>query len=335
MPASLNRLREDVEEIVRGAPGRLGVSIRLVGHGQVVGVEPDTKFPLASVYKVPLLATLFHQVQSGKTSLDKRIVLREIDKSLGSSDLQYFRPGANLTVHDICYLMIVHSDNTATDLVHRLIGLEAPNEYMHELGLTSVDITCPNREYFLIFLGWSSRFKGMSLGEIARAWKKLPRDEIPGIYEEVRRETRSRTSEEARKFATKLWGIADEKETKEMRDASAAMENFASPRDIALLHELIVTRKIASATLTDQMIEYMLLCDARESIPAKIPPNVLVANKTGGVPGTVNDSATIFASPKNTVTCACLSSGVKYSDRKEMRAAIAEIGFRAYQTFKK
>jgi beta-lactamase class A len=78
----------------------------------------------------------------------------------------------------------------------------------------------------------------------------------------------------------------------------------------------------------------MALCDAREMIPAKIPEGVRVANKTGGVPGTVNDSAIIFASKRNTILCACFSKDVKYADRKVAMAAIAQIGLAAYESLK-
>jgi beta-lactamase class A len=328
------RLTRKVRAVLADAPGHMGVSIRLAGKGSVVELDSSEQFPLASVYKVPLLATLFHKVDMKQVSLDRRLVLREIDKSLGSSDLQYFRPGVRLTLHDLSHLMIVHSDNTATDMIHRFIGLDEPNRYMRELGLETIDIYCPCREYFLIFLGWAREFKGKSMSEMAKIWSKMSRDERVQMFERIRRETRNRTAEEAQKLAIELWGIADEKETKAIRDASAVMDNYGSTTDISRLLELIVTNKVASKRLTKQMIDYMLLCDFREMIPARIPVGVLVANKTGGVPGTVNDSGIIFASKKNTVVCACFSKDVKYSERKAAQDAIAEIGLIAYKTFR-
>lgn len=312
----------------------MGVSIRLTGRGSVVEIGSEEQFPLASVYKVPLMATLYHKAQKRELSLEKRLVLKEIDKSLGSGDLQYFRPGATLAVHDICHLMIVHSDNTATDMIHYLVGFDAPNAYMRELGLNSFDIYCPGREYFLIFLGWATRFKGKSLGEIAKIWKSLDRDARVAIYKEVRKETLSRSVKEAQKLSIELWGVDDEIETKEVRDASGIMDNIGSPADVSKLLELIITNKIASPRLSEDMVEFMLLCDYREMIPAKIPPSIRVGNKTGGVPGTVNDCGIIFASKKNTVLCACFNRDVKYAQRREAREAIAEIGLLAYKAFR-
>jgi beta-lactamase class A len=333
MSSENNRLAAKIEDVLDSAPGHLGVSIRVAGRGSIVEIDSQEQYPLASVYKVPLLATLFHKIESKDLSLEKRVILKEVDKSLGSGDLQYLRSGLNLTVHDLCHLMIVHSDNTATDMVHRLVGLEEPNRYMKELGLDRIDIYCPCREYFMIFLGWAKAFKGKSLGEIATIWKRMSRGERVALFKEIRRETRNKSVREAQELALKLWGVADEKETKEIRDASAVMDNYGSPSDIASLLELIVTFKIASRALTQQMIDYMLLCDAREMIPARIPVEVRIANKTGGVPGTVNDSAIIFSN-KRKILVACLSRGVKHSDVKDARDAIAEIGLLAYRTLK-
>jgi len=333
MSSKNNRLAAKIEDVLDSAPGHIGVSIRVAGRGSIVEIDSQEQYPLASVYKVPLLATLFHKIESKDLSLEKRVILKEVDKSLGSGDLQYLRSGLNLTVHDLCHLMIVHSDNTATDMVHRLVGLEEPNRYMKELGLDRIDIYCPCREYFMIFLGWAKAFKGKSLGEIATIWKRMSRGERVALFKEIRRETRNKSVKEAQELALKLWGVADEKETKEIRDASAVMDNYGSPSDIASLLEMIVTYKIASRALTQQMIDYMLLCDAREMIPAKIPLEVRVANKTGSVPGTVNDSAIIFSNKKK-ILIACLSKRVKYSDVKDARNTIAEIGLLAYRALK-
>ncbi|MEM0343219.1 MAG: serine hydrolase [Thermoplasmata archaeon] len=336
MSASVSRsLHRRIAALAETFPGQLGVSVRLVGHGSVVEIDSDVPYPLASVYKVPIMATLFHRVAEGTVSLDTRLTLNECDKSLGSGDLQYFRAGARLTLHDLCHLMIVHSDNTATDMIHYRLGLDAPNEYMHSLGLNSFDIYCPNREYFLIFLGWSSRFRDMPLGKVARIWRDMTREERIEVFREVRRETAHRTAAEAQRLAAKLWGISDERETRDMREASEAMDNLGSPADVSMLQELIVTHRVAPRQLTEQMLGYMLLCDARERLPKLIPEGVRVANKTGTVSGTVNDTAVIFAGRGRVSICTCLSRGVRRKDLKTAEGVLSSIGLEVYRAFRR
>jgi beta-lactamase class A len=328
-------LTERIRRIVASAPCRMGVSVSLAGRGSVFELDSDRSFPLASVYKIPLMATLFHRVDRGEIDLDERLVLRDEDKSLGSSDLQFLRPGLNLTLHDLCYEMIVHSDNTATDMIHYRLGIDAPVEYMRELGLDSFDIYCPNREYFLMFLGWADRFKDMRLKEIAMVWKSMTRKQRVDALMEIREQTRSRSPKEAQERAVELWGYADEKEMAEDRFASSVIDNHGSPKDLTKLLELIVTNKIASPKITEQMIGYMVLCDSRDRLPARIPPGVKVGNKTGTVPGTENDCAIIFASKKNILCCSCLADNVKYSDKRAVAKKMADIGLVVYEAFKR
>ena len=328
-------LARKIQRIVDSIPGEMGVSVRLVGHGSVVEVNSDEKFPLASVYKVPLMATLFHKAEQGEIDLDERLTLREEDKSLGNNDLQFFRAGLNLTLFDLCYEMIVHSDNTATDMIHYRLGLDAPEEYMASIGLDSFELGCPCREYYFLLIGWADRFKGRRLREIAETWKKMTREERNKAFAEIREQNRNSSMLEAQRRAIELWGLADEKETREDRLVSSALDNFGSPRHISMLLEQIVTNKIACPVNTSQMIDFMLLCDTRDRLPAKLPPSVLIANKTGTVPGTINDCAVIYASKKNTFCCSCLSKNVKYADMKKVEDSIANIALAAYLAFKK
>ncbi len=333
MGSKADRLTGKIEKIVKTSPCRMGVSVRVVGKGSVLEIDSERKFPLASVYKVPIMATLFHRVERGELDLEERLTLRDEDKSLGS-DLLYFSEGVRLTLHDLCYEMIVHSDNTATDMIHYRLGIDGPEGYMKELGLDSFEIYCPCREYYIMLMGWAKRFKGMSLRKIAKSWEGMSREDRVATFLQIRKQSRKRSPKEIKERAAELWGYADEKETADDRYSSAVIDNHGSPKDITKLLELIVTNKITSRRYTDQMLEYMLLCDSRDRLPAGIPPSVRVANKTGTVPGTVNDSAIIFTSKENVVCCACFADDVKYSDKPEVVKNMAEIGLLLYDAFK-
>lgn len=310
----------------------MGISIREIGVGPILETRADELFPLASVYKVPILATLFRRVADGDLSLSRRLTLKEEDKAWGS-DLEYFSPGVRFTVGDLCYLMIVHSDNTATDMLHRMLGLDAPNIFMRSLGLRSFDIHCPSREYFFIHLGLSRRFRGQSLSEIARLWKTLSREERMDIYKKVWHEMRYVSASEMQEKALRLWGISSEKETAEMRLADEIMDNPGSPGDTTRLLELISTNKIAPEKLTRQMLQYMFLCDSRDRLRKRLPPEVLAMNKTGTVCGTVNDCAIIRTSERTSIAVACFAKRVKFENVPEVEDAISRIGLEAYNAF--
>ena len=329
----VNTLLARIREIVDDVPGRMGVSARLIGKGPLLDIESSSSYGLASVYKVPLMATLYHKADMGEIELDRRLTLKEDDKSIGS-DLIYFDNGTRLTVSELCFLMIVHSDNTATDMIHRFLGIDTCNAYMRELGLDSIDVYCPCREGFLVTMDKSGRLKGKSLGEISRFWMRISREERVRILEEVRGETRHLGSREFLLESIDLWGIASEKETKEDRDASQAIDNYGSPADIAKLLEMIATKRIAPAPMTQRMIELMLQCDVRDRLPSRIPDGVYVANKTGGMPGIVNDCCIVFASKKKQASIACLTKDVKHKDCRTVEEAMGEIGLAVYKAIK-
>jgi beta-lactamase class A len=326
-------LREQVRRIARAVPGTMGVAIRVAGTSAVIEERAAEQYPLASVYKIPLLATLFRQASLGRVDLGRKITLRDVDKSLGSSDLQYFAAGTRLAVADLAYLMIVHSDNTATDMIHRLVGLDSPNRYMRSLGMGSIDVYCPNREYFLLLLGYGSWAKGLDLKDIVQKWRGLSREQRVRILKRTRKETEALSVDEARGRSLRLWGIADEKETAVDRMASEEMDNLGSPSDISRLLGLIATNKVADRKLTKMMIDYMRLCDSRTRLPAKIPEGVPVANKTGTVPGVVNDCAIMMPKRRAPVVCTCLVKGVRHRDVRTVEDRIADIGLAAYRMY--
>lgn len=96
-----------------------------------------TKFPAASIIKIPIMMAAFDQVRQGKVRLDSTILLQREDKVGGSGILFEFHDGLVLTLLDAIHLMIVVSDNTATNLVIDAIGgMDVVNRYMSERGLT-------------------------------------------------------------------------------------------------------------------------------------------------------------------------------------------------------
>ena len=66
-------LERKIAAIVDSAPCGMGVSVALAGKGIIADVNSDRPFPLASVYKLPIMATLFHGVEEGEIDLGERL----------------------------------------------------------------------------------------------------------------------------------------------------------------------------------------------------------------------------------------------------------------------
>ena len=132
-------LDDKIRGIMAGADIQAGVAVWHIESAAKFDVNGDEPFPMASTFKIPILATACQQLQAGTLSLETRVPLADEDKSLGSGILPYFESGLAPTVLDLLTLMIIISDNTATDImVDTLGGAAVVEDYMRELGLPEI-----------------------------------------------------------------------------------------------------------------------------------------------------------------------------------------------------
>src|SRR5689334_3313976 len=113
----MKMLRKRIGSIVDWVDGRMGVAVHDVTTGEEIGVSADELFPMASVCKTPILVEAHRRVEAGTLSLTKRISITRATRTAGSGLLNYFDEGLRPTVGDLLLLMIVVSDNAATDLI--------------------------------------------------------------------------------------------------------------------------------------------------------------------------------------------------------------------------
>ena len=133
------KLNDRIAAIIDEAGIEAGVAVWHVESGRRLDVNGDAPFPMASAFKIPILATACKQLMNGVIDLDSRVPLRDEDKSMGSGILPYFESGLEPSVRDLLTLMIIISDNTATDImVDYLGGARLIEGYMHELGLKEI-----------------------------------------------------------------------------------------------------------------------------------------------------------------------------------------------------
>jgi beta-lactamase class A len=122
-----------------GCSGRLGVAARRLGTDDEVNWHAEDSFRTASTVKVALHAAVMARVRSGHLDLDRRITLHANDLVGGAGVLNVVRPGIEPTLADLCTLMIVISDNTATNMVIDLLGgVEAANRTLRDLGFGEI-----------------------------------------------------------------------------------------------------------------------------------------------------------------------------------------------------
>jgi beta-lactamase class A len=136
-------LERILREQATGFSGRAGIVVR--GYRQPVtpgnppevdiAIGPEAVMPSCSIIKVPILWALLEEVEAGRQQMDQRVCLREEDKAGSRGILKELHAGLECTVKDLATLMIVLSDNTATNLIIDRLGLNRVNEACRSLGL--------------------------------------------------------------------------------------------------------------------------------------------------------------------------------------------------------
>src|SRR4051812_30143267 len=115
--ADTGALRKQLDAIASAHHGVLGYSVLNLDTGERLSLRGDETFPTASLIKVPILVTLYDLAEQKQLSLDDPLTVIKIDQVPGSGVLQFMHPGMSLTVHDAAALMIILSDNSATNLI--------------------------------------------------------------------------------------------------------------------------------------------------------------------------------------------------------------------------
>lgn len=120
----------------RGYTGEVGLLVTDLAGDVIYSHQARRPFPAASTIKVPLLLLALERAQAGRLALDSRVVMQPEDRVPGAGVLHELAGGLALTWQDVLTLMIVVSDNTATNLLIEELGLEAVNDWLAAQGLT-------------------------------------------------------------------------------------------------------------------------------------------------------------------------------------------------------
>jgi beta-lactamase class A len=128
-------LAAQIQTIATAHHGDVALFAENLKTHETVAISPDTPVQTASVIKLAILYEALEQVRSGKARLDDKITLTKADQVPGSGVLLFFDAPLPLTLKDVLTMMIVMSDNSATNLVIDHLGLENINARIAKLGL--------------------------------------------------------------------------------------------------------------------------------------------------------------------------------------------------------
>ena len=255
----LSTLQEKFERIIKSSRGEAGVALIHVESGAWLSVHGDQRFPMASVYKLPIALELLTQVSQGKIEMTRAVTLGPSDiRPCCTLSRRRPRGGVTLTVGELLELMIVESDNTASDAMLKLVGGPAVVEQrMRVLGFNAINV---------------NRSEGQTLFDMAGV---QPPPESEWTLELARR-------------------LIDEVPLPEVIAARARYTS--DPRDTATPEEMarLLGRLQLGNLLPPAYTQWLLDLMARsktgpQRLKALLPRDTVVAHKTGTTDVVIND----------------------------------------------
>jgi beta-lactamase class A len=151
-------LQQQVEALLKGFNGEVGVYIKDLKHNKTVAINADTVFPTASIVKLSILAGIMDKIQSGQMEYHQRLTYTDsLFYAEGDDLLSLAKPGSTVELSKVIMLMLTISDNCASLWLQGLSGGGTRiNQVMDSLGfkVTRVNSRTPGREANRSLYGW-------------------------------------------------------------------------------------------------------------------------------------------------------------------------------------
>lgn len=137
-PVILRKKTEQrLQEIAGHLKGVAGIAAVDLATGERFGVNERMVFPQGSAIKIPVLMEVFRQSSAGRFSQGDRRWVTKRSTVGGSGILQFFADSTSaLSIRDLCMLMVTQSDNTATNMLIDLVGMDRVNEMLASEGFS-------------------------------------------------------------------------------------------------------------------------------------------------------------------------------------------------------
>ncbi len=170
-----------LEERISKLQGKIGFYYENLVDGETLTYNENESFGAASVIKVPIFMYAAKLVSEGKLSWNQKVLVREEDKKPSCGALLSLSGDLEVDVDSLCKLMITLSDNTATNMMMRVCGIENIQKWLEEdMGFTGTKL---QRELFDSEAGARGLDNYIAPAEIAKLYKLIYNREF--ISEEI------------------------------------------------------------------------------------------------------------------------------------------------------
>ena len=248
-------LQQKLESLARGVPGTLGIAVLDLDRGTRVAIRGDEPAPMASVFKLPLAVTVLRRMQEQGIALSTTVHVRWEERNPGWSPLaqRVPRDGLDLTLEALLAAMVSESDNTAADvLLHWMNGPSEVMRILRRLGVGGIRIDRSERALALDLWGLQPTATPEPLEALQARMQAVPREQRLEAVKRFSKDPRDRATPSA------------------LVDLLSALQagRLLDPGHTAKLLELLRATRIGA-----------------EQLRAGLPPEVVLAHKTGQIGG--------------------------------------------------
>lgn len=127
-------LESRIEANIVSFSGKMGLYVNDF-NGNTIEINADEEFETASCVKIFILVELFRRVHEGTTQLTDKLTYTKCNFVNGSGVIRSLTEGLELSINDYATLMIIVSDNIATNILIEYLGVENINKTIRSLGL--------------------------------------------------------------------------------------------------------------------------------------------------------------------------------------------------------
>ena len=298
-------LEPQLREISLDSGGTLGVKVVHLGSGRSAGLNALDRFPMASVYKLPIAVAVLAKVDAGGWPLEQEVVVLPGELRRTGARVDAWKPGSKVPLVRLVDAMLTSSDNTACDVLLRLLGgPRAVDAWLDAHGFPGIDVS------------WSE----LTMAAVASGVAPLPRDgecDHACLDALVAKVPRERRAEAERAFEL---------------DA----RNTASPEDLARFLVALKGGRLLSGRSTETVLSMMRRNRTGDRrIRALLPKETQVWDKTGSIGRSANDVGLVeLPGGKGTLAVVVLVKG-STKDWAARERAIAEAAKAAFDAFRR
>lgn len=275
---------------------------RHLPSGRITTVRPDLPMNTLSVIKIPVMMLAFRDADTGKLKLSDRYTIKPEDLRRGSGLIQTFDVGLNPTYRDLIEQMIITSDNTATDIMIRTVGLARVNAMLADMGFKETRLLRTTGDLFReVWIRADKKHATMTDREVfARGFPSDPQSA-------------------ARSFA--------------LEGDSTRWLGRTTAREMAEMLEGLLNAKYASKASSDAMVGMLRRQFYSSRLPQRIGFRAQVAHKTGDWPPYAGNDVGIIFYPGGPSIVSVFTNQNR-GDFFELEATLGKIAEKVIDTWK-